>query len=51
MSYYIIIRGPLACGKTTVSRELAEKLKATHISIDEILDKHELFLWNITNYL
>mgnify|MGYP001560341455 CR=1 len=42
MSYYIIIRGPLACGKTTISKELAKKLKATHISIDGILDEHDL---------
>jgi len=40
--YYIIIRGPLACGKTTISKELAKKLNATHISIDKILDEHDL---------
>ena len=34
--------GPLACGKTTVSKKLAEILKAEHFSIDEILDKHDL---------
>lgn len=42
MVFYVIIRGPLACGKTTVSKELAKKLKAKHISIDKILDKYDL---------
>ena len=27
MNYYLIIRGPLGCGKTTISKELAKKLK------------------------
>lgn len=39
MSYFIIIRGALGCGKTTISKKLANILKAEHISIDEVLDK------------
>jgi len=42
MSYYIIIRGPLACGKSTISQELSKILKAKHIAIDRILDEHNL---------
>ena len=42
MAYYIIIRGPLACGKTTISKELARTLKAKYISIDKILDEYDL---------
>ncbi len=42
MVYYIIIRGPLGCGKSTISEILAKKLKAKHISYDRILDKHKL---------
>ncbi len=42
MNYYLIIRGPLGCGKTTISKELAKKLNAKHISIDSLLDKHGL---------
>jgi adenylate kinase family enzyme len=42
MSYYIIIRGPLGCGKSTVSERLAKILKAHYVPIDRILDKHNL---------
>ena len=39
---YIIIRGPLGIGKTTIAKKLAEKLKAEYISIDEILHENDL---------
>jgi len=42
MSYYIIIRGPLGCGKSTVAENLAQKLNAEYIAIDRILDEHGL---------
>ncbi len=42
MAYYIIIRGPLGCGKSTIARELSKKLNAEHISIDNILEKNNL---------
>ena len=42
MGYYVIIRGPLGCGKSTLSKNLAKKLKAKYIPIDRILDKHGL---------
>lgn len=45
MGYYIIIRGPLGAGKTTVSRGLATELRAHYISTDEILEKHDLEVW------
>jgi adenylate kinase family enzyme len=35
---YIIIRGPLGCGKSTISEKLAKKLDATHIAYDRIVD-------------
>lgn len=38
MSFYIIIRGPLGCGKSTVSEYLSQRIGAEHISIDRILD-------------
>ena len=40
--YYLIIRGPLGCGKSTVSKELAKELNAEYIAVDRILDEHNL---------
>jgi len=42
MSYYIIIRGSLGSGKTTISKHLAKQLNTKYIAIDEILDNHNL---------
>ena len=42
MTYYIIIRGPLGIGKSTVAQKLAEELSAEYISIDYILKEHGL---------
>ncbi len=42
MSYFIMIRGPLGCGKTTISKELANRLSATYLSVDDLLSKHGL---------
>ena len=36
--YYIIIRGPMASGKTTISEKLATNLQGEYIPIDRILD-------------
>lgn len=38
MSFYIIIRGPLACGKSTIAKEIGKKIKAKYIAIDEIIE-------------
>jgi shikimate kinase len=42
MSYYIIIRGPLGVGKSTIAKALAKKLNAAYISIDTVLEQHGL---------
>ena len=42
MSFYVIIRGPLGCGKSTISARLSKILKAEHISVDRTLDEHNL---------
>ena len=42
MSYYIIIRGPLGSGKSTISKKLAHILDAKHVHVDEVLEKHGL---------
>ncbi len=39
MTYYIIIRGPAAGGKTTISKKLAAKLHAHYISFDKIRER------------
>jgi len=38
--FYIIIRGPLGIGKTTIARALAEKLNAEYISFDKVLEEN-----------
>lgn len=42
MSFYIIIRGPLGCGKSTISEKLSQRLNAEHIAIDRVLDEYRL---------
>lgn len=42
MNYFIIIRGPLGVGKSTISERLAKLLRAEHICIDRVLDEHNL---------
>ncbi len=39
MSYFLVIRGPLGAGKTSVARALADRLGARPISIDPILER------------
>jgi predicted kinase len=46
MSYYVVVRGPLAVGKTTVCERLAGVLRADHISIDRILEEYGLEEWD-----
>ncbi len=45
MSYYIIIRGPLGIGKSTIAESLAKRLKAKHLAIDQILDENNIEEW------
>jgi len=40
--YYIIIRGPLGIGKSTIAKALAKLLKADYISIDKVLEENGL---------
>lgn len=41
-SYFIIIRGPLGCGKSTIAEKLSKVLNAEHISIDKVFEEHGL---------
>jgi predicted kinase len=43
MSYYVIVRGPLGVGKTTVAGRLARRIGGEHLSIDRILDEEDLW--------
>lgn len=42
MSFYVIIRGPLGCGKSTMAERISKKLKAEYVPIDKILDEQDL---------
>ncbi|MBI4919209.1 AAA family ATPase [archaeon] len=42
MTFYIIIRGPLGVGKSSISKKLAEELNAEYVSIDEVLSENGL---------
>jgi predicted kinase len=46
MSYYVIVRGPLGIGKSTVSERLAQTIGAEYISIDRILDEPGVEEWD-----
>jgi predicted kinase len=46
MVFYVVIRGPLGVGKSTVAESLAERIAAEHISIDRVLDEHGLEEWD-----
>lgn len=42
MSFYIIIRGPLGCGKSTISEKLSKVLNAEYFAVDMVLDEYDL---------
>ncbi|MGA8709645.1 MAG: AAA family ATPase [Thermoplasmata archaeon] len=46
MVFYVVIRGPLGVGKSTVAESLAERIVAERISIDRILDEDGLEEWD-----
>jgi predicted kinase len=43
MTFWVIVRGPLGVGKTTVSRRLAKRIGAKYISIDQTLEERDLW--------
>jgi predicted kinase len=42
MAFFIIIRGPLGVGKSTIAERLSKVLNAEYVSIDLVLEKHGL---------
>jgi predicted kinase len=45
MVFYVVLRGPLGVGKTTVAERSASDVGAAHISIDRILEERDLERW------
>ena len=45
MSFYLIIRGPLGCGKSTIAEALSKRLKAKYFAIDRVLDENNIEEW------
>jgi predicted kinase len=43
MAQYVVIRGPLGVGKTTVARRLGTQLSARYLSVDRILDEEHFW--------
>lgn len=42
MSYFIVLHGPLGCGKSTIAEHLAKKLDAFSVHLDEVLSANGL---------
>jgi predicted kinase len=42
MIYFVVIRGPLGIGKSTIAKQLAELLNGDYISIDAVLEENGL---------
>jgi len=46
VSFYVLIRGPLGAGKTTIPEQLSAALGGRHLAIDVILEKYHLEEWD-----
>ena len=44
--FCLVVRGPLGAGKTTVAHAVARRLGAHVVSVDDILEKHHLEIWD-----
>ncbi|MFH1649822.1 MAG: AAA family ATPase [Candidatus Woesearchaeota archaeon] len=42
MAFYVVIRGPLGCGKSTIAKMLASELGAKYFEVDRVLDEQGL---------
>ncbi len=42
MAYFVIIRGPLGCGKTTIASKIAAAMGAAYVSVDAVLAENGL---------
>ena len=51
MSYYIILRGPLGSGKTTIAKQLAQQLQARHFAVDDMLERSKIPITHEDGYI
>ncbi|OGY46525.1 MAG: hypothetical protein A3A24_03845 [Candidatus Buchananbacteria bacterium RIFCSPLOWO2_01_FULL_46_12] len=51
VSYFVIIRGPLGSGKTTIAKKLAQILKAKYFAVDRVLDQYDLTKYKQAGYI
>jgi len=42
MKYFVIIRGPLGCGNSTIAKQLTQKINGEYIELDKVLDDNGL---------
>jgi tRNA uridine 5-carbamoylmethylation protein Kti12 len=42
MAFYVIIRGPLGCGKSTIARSISKELNSEYLEVDRVLDENDL---------
>jgi predicted kinase len=46
VGYFVVIRGPLGVGKSTVAERLAKEIGGEHVAIDRILEENGLEEWD-----
>lgn len=39
--FYVVIRGPLGCGKTTIAKKLAKAIKGDYLAVDQVMADHD----------
>ena len=49
-AFFVVLRGPLGVGKTSVARLLAERIGGEHIRVDQILEERGFEEWD-TDYI
>ena len=42
MAFYVIIRGPLGCGKSTIARSISKELNSEYLEVERVLDENDL---------
>jgi shikimate kinase len=42
MEYFVIIRGPLGCGKSTIAKRVVQEINGEYVELDKVLDENGL---------